>query len=390
MKILITVSTYFPKKDGVQNVTGYLAEGLVKLGHNVTVLTSNKDLTSSNEEIYNGVKIVRINLYTKYGLYFGNKKEYKKIISEYANKVDVLINVCTQNAFTDLILKDLNKYKCKKILYKHDIFDFRFSTINFSSFASMVNKLWKEIRWSFYYSINGKYFKDYDVVTELHDKCYGYDFFEKKYGIRAKIIENAAENDFFEKKTLKDFVKPFDKYLLNVSNYDDRKNQKLAVREFLKANIDTKIGLVLIGSNSNKYYYSLINYANKLRKKYKLTDEQKPILMLHNIDRKYISSYVSNAYAYIMTSKWEAFPISLTESLASGVPFISTNVGIARFLFGGVTAYEINDIHYYIEKLCNEEKLRNDLSILAKKYAIDNLRIEDKVKELENLCKNTK
>ena len=42
MKILITVSTYYPKNDGVQNVTQYLAEGLCKLGNDVTVITSNR------------------------------------------------------------------------------------------------------------------------------------------------------------------------------------------------------------------------------------------------------------------------------------------------------------------------------------------------------------
>ena len=75
MKIIFTVLTYYPRKDGVQNVTKYLAEGLVKLGHDVTIITSNYRLNAEDKEIYNGVNSERINLYTRFGFNFGNKTE---------------------------------------------------------------------------------------------------------------------------------------------------------------------------------------------------------------------------------------------------------------------------------------------------------------------------
>ena len=382
MKILITVSTYYPKKDGVQKVTQYLAEGLVNKGHDVTVITSNKD-EKVDSEIHNGVNIKRINLYTKFGFYFGNKKEYIKLIDEETKKCDVMINVCTQNAFTDVILKKIEKYNCKKILYLHGIFDFKFHKINFSSITSVINKLWKEIRWGIYYKLNGKYFKKYDVITQLHEKDYGNEFFKRKYGINSVIIENAADNDFFEKKTLKDFKKPFDKYLIYVANYDDRKNQRLAIKEFLKSNIENKIGLVLIGSQKNKYYDELKNLINKERKKYNLKESEKPIKLLYEVDRNLISSYVSNAYLYIMTSKWEAYPISILESMAAGIPYISTDVGIVKYFFGGVVSNK-NDICYWIERLSNNKNDRNELSKICENYAKNNFRIDDKVELLKN------
>lgn len=385
MKVLFTVSTYFPQKDGVQNVTGYLAEGLARRGHDVTVITSHFDLNVPEEEIYNNVKIKRIKLYTKYGLYLGDKRNYIKLIDEYASNVDVMINVCTQNAFTDLILKRIKNYKCKKILYKHDIFDFRFSKINFSSFDSTINKLWKQVRWYIYYICNKKNFLDYDYVTELHEKCYGYKFFMKKFGIESKIIENAADEDFFVQKHNPKFEKPFEKYIINVSNYDDRKNQKLAVKIFLESNISKEIGMVFIGSKKNKYYNKMEKYILNIRSKYNLKENEKPIKMLYGVDRALVSSFVSNSMLYFMTSKWEAYPISLTESMACGIPFITTNVGISRFLLGGVTAYDIGDLKYYLEKLCNNEELRIELGKLGKIYAEKNLKINDKVKMLEKM-----
>ena len=95
----------------MQNVTKYLAEGLVKLGHDVTIITSNYRLNAEDKEIYNGVNIERINLYTRFGFNFENKKEYREMMNSYCDESDVLINVCTQNVFTDLLLKDLSTYK---------------------------------------------------------------------------------------------------------------------------------------------------------------------------------------------------------------------------------------------------------------------------------------
>lgn len=382
MNILITVATYYPRKDGVQQVTKYLAEGLVKKGHHVEIVTTNKNIDIPNE-IINGVNISRVNIYTKYGLYFGNKKEYKKLIEEKVKNVDVMINVCTQHAFTDLLLNDLNKYNCKKVLYLHGIFDFRFHKIDFSSLTSTINKIWKEIRWYIYYKINKNNFKKYDLVTQLHEKDYGNIYFKNKYRINSTIIENAAENEFFENHTEADFKKPFDRYIINVANYNDRKNQKLAIKEFLKADIPQDVGLVLIGSSKNGYYDHLEKYIKFEKEKMNLKDNEKRILLLHDIDRKYISSYVNNSYLYIMTSKWEAYPISLTEAMAAGIPFISTDVGIVRYFFGGIIASK-NDIHYWIEKLCLNSEIRNAMGKVGNIYAKQNLKIQDKIDLLEN------
>jgi len=385
MKVLITVQTYYPKKDGVQNVTEYLAEGLVKKGYEVTVITSNKNI-KENQEIHNGVIIKRINLNTKGGFYFGDKKLYKNIIKEETQKCDLMINVCTQNAFTDVILKEIDSYKCKKILYLHGMFDFRFSMCDFSSMHSAINKLWKEVRWFFYYVLNGKYFRKYDCVTQLHEKNYANEFFKKMYNIDSKIIPNAAENVFFENIDKNTFEKPFEKYLIYVANYDDNKNQKLAIKEFLNSKISNDIGLVLIGSNNNKYYNKLEKYDEKLRKKLNINKEQKPIKMLYGIDRNLISSYVANAELYIMTSKREVFPISIVEAMACGVPYICTDVGIVKYFFGGIISKD-NEISYWIEKVINNQKIKEQLSNLCKIFSKENFRIDAKVDFLDENIK---
>lgn len=387
MKILFTVETYYPKRDGVQNVTGYLAEGLAKIGHDVTVITSNKDINKA-EEVYNGVKIKRINLYTKYGLYFGEKKKYKEMLYDYSSSIDVLINVCTQSAFTDIVLTELSKYKCKKILYLHGIFDFKFSSLNFTSFASSINKIWKEFRWFFYYLFSKKYFQKYDEIIQIHREDYGNLFFQNKYKITSNIIENAVDDSFFyDKKS--DFEKPYDKYIIYVANYSDGKNQKLAVKEFLNSKIDNDIGLVLIGSVNNKYYYSLKKYIITEKLKRGLTESEKPIKLLYNVDRSLISDYVKNASLYLMTSKAEKFPISLIESMASRIPFITTDVGISKFLPGGFVTKK-NLIHKFIELFFNNEEILKKMGELGYEFARENYQINDKVLQLDKIIRKRK
>lgn len=45
-RVVFSVSTYWPSVNGEQHVTTYQAEGLDKLGHDVTVITSDLGETS--------------------------------------------------------------------------------------------------------------------------------------------------------------------------------------------------------------------------------------------------------------------------------------------------------------------------------------------------------
>lgn len=382
MNILMTVSTYFPKEDGVSMVTQYLAEGLAQNGHNVTVITELCDGYSFSEE-RNSVTIKRVDMHTRFGLYFGDKISYRKLVDNEVSGADVMINVCTQNAFTDVILKTIEKYRCKKVLYMHGMFDFRFRRSDFTSLHSTINKLWKEVRWFFYYACNGKYFKEYDSVIQLHEEDYGNRFFERKYGIKSTIIGNAVDDKFFDSSGLKGFKKPFDKYLIYVANYDNRKNQKLAISQFLKADIDLNIGLVLIGSDKNKYYYNLVDYLKKKRRRLGFSSSRKSVLLLYSVDRNLIPAYVKNADLYLMTSRWEALPISILESVASGVPFVCTDVGIVKYFPGGVVTNK-QGFSGWIKFLVENDDIRECYSEIALRYAKKNLTIENKVKILED------
>ena len=381
MRILFTVETYYPKKDGVQMVTQYLAEGLASKGHEVIVYTSDVGI-NNNDEIYNGVKIKRFNLKTKYGLYIGECKKYIDEVIKESKKVDAMINVCTQTAFTDLLLSQLNHISCKKILYLHGMYDFKWHLYNFSSFRDIINKLWKNLRWLPLY-LNKKHFVQYDKVIQLHPLCIGYDFFRKKYNIIPIVMENAADPKFFKNNKL---IKTNDKseYAICVSNYLPGKNQKMILKAFYKANCKD-LDLILIGSQKNKYYNKLIKSMHKLEKKY----GKKNVKILFNQNRENTIAMIKSASIYLFSSKHEVYPVSIVEAMASGIPYISTDVGCIRALPGGIVIKNIDEMINALDYLVKNKNSSEIIGKCGQKYAENQLKVEAKVEQLEKILNET-
>lgn len=385
MKIIMTTHTYAPNSDGVQFVTQYLAEGLVKLGHKVTVLTNlYPNRCKEEKSCINGVDIIRIKAKTIHTIHKGNKKDYINLVKQMCLNYDIMINVCTQCALTDWLLPIINTIEIPKILYLHSIWKFAYDKENFTSIKNLLGKVWGNLRWSLYYKLNGKNFKKYDKIIQLHKLDYSYKFFKKKYGIDSEIIENAAEENFFNDVIEKNVIVP-KHYIINVSNYSKLKNQLNCLKIFLNSNMKDDWELILIGSRKNEYYEKIKKYYNEY---IKLNPNGKKVQLLYSIPRENIATYVKQSSIYVMTSKKEGFPISLIESMASGVPFISSNVGIVRFLPGGIIANNNEEYKYWLEKLSNDKFLRNHYGKIAQCEAQKRYRINDKVKELEKILKS--
>lgn len=376
MKIIITVNTYYPLKDGVQMVTEYHAENLAKQGNEVIVFTPNYG--DKEEEEFNGVKIFRIKAKTKHSFYYGDSEKYIERILNEAEGADAIINVCTQNPMTDWCLKVLNKIKCKKILYMHGMYDMRWNKKMISSFKDVGHKIWNNFRWGIYYAKLKKFLVYYDEIIQLHRFDYAYKFFLKNYNIKCKIIENAAEDIFFEKKNME---MENNNFAICVANYMPRKNQEIVLKAFYKANVDKKMGLVLIGSNYNKYCQKIINLNDKLERKY----GKKNVRILYDVSREDTVNFTKNAKIYLMGSKWEAFPISIVESMAAGVPFISTDVGCIKSFPGGVIINNEDEMAYWIEEFCNDNTIREYYGKICNTYAKKHMSINNKVNELEKI-----
>lgn len=262
MNIIFTVATYYPKTDGVQLVTQYQAEGLVKKGHKVTVITS-KLKSSPDYEVHNGVEIVRVDAYNFYYWHKGNKKEYQNLVLEKTKAADALVAVCLQSFSADWLLDVLQQIKCKKILYLHGMPDFKVHLSDCSNLKKLAKTIFRNIRWKYFYTVHLNQIKKFDAITHLFKNDNSYKYFSKEGYKNNYVIENACNDDFFENIDFDNKKKIF----LYVGNYCDRKNQELALKAFYDADL-IDFGLVFIGSQKNDYCNKLINLNNSLKNQY--------------------------------------------------------------------------------------------------------------------------
>ena len=161
-------------------------------------------------------------------------------------------------------------------------------------------------------------------------------------------------------------------------NYEleEQKEYYESIYKYLK-----DFGFIFIGSQKNDYCKKLISLNEKLKGK----KENHNVEILYGVPREKISEYTKNAYACVISSNYEYYPITIVESLAAGNPFISTDVGIVRFLPGGVIANTQQEISYWMEFLGQNQEYATELGEAGRNYAIKNLRIETKVKALEDI-----
>lgn len=360
MRFGITVSSYYPAKDGVQFVTQALAEGLVKDGHEVYVITSNY-LGCSDNEIHNGVIIRRVDIRNKAMLFFGNKEEYQGLVEELSKKVDIMIFAGVQRTSTAWVLPLLKDLHVRKYLYVHGIHEYKWIANDFSSVKNFMIKALRNIRWFIFYKYNKRNFKYLDGTFQLHKKDCGYQYFEKVLKGKNYVLENFVEDLFFEDEFL-NYIKK--NQFIYVANYCDHKNQMLLLKAIYMTHSDAN--LIFIGSKKNSYYQKLINLKKQLDKQY----GERNVEFLVGLSRREIASLLAQSKAFVMTSKIEKFPISILEGMAVGTPFISTNVGIVSELPGGVIVdYRPDAIAKQMDSYLNDTNKYQMLQDQAKKYA---------------------
>lgn len=374
MRILICAFTYWPAVDGVQNVTEYQAEGLTARGYDVTVLTGylpEKNLPE--EEEHNGIHIRRFAAHTETMLHHGDKAAYQRLLKEYAAKVDVIMTVCPESWCTDWAIPLAGQLDCAMVMMTHGIHDFRWSTFKDRSLYGVVRKVWGDLRWPPFFAQNWENIRCYDAIIQLHEKDFATKYFEK-HGVKGqKVLYNAVDDAFFaddiEKK----------KQIINVGTYCKRKNQIKALEAFYAAALpDYK--LVLIGSAVNGYYELLKKRADELSQIYGSRDVE----ILAAIPREETIRLVKQSQVYLLTSISEMFPVSLIEGMAAGCAWVSTDVGIDRYLPGGEIANTPQEIAAALRHVTAEENYAG-LATASRDFAKANCSKQMQVDKLDNI-----
>lgn len=362
MKILITTEQYYPIKSGVSSVVTSIAQELVAQGHSVYVATG---FCKREVLVYNGVNIIEFKISGGFGNYYrGEIQKYIDFVNSF--DCDVLINECVQTWSTDLLLKYLSAFKCKKILHSHG-----FSLLSYKTKNPLAY-----VKAKFYYRKLHKYLKSYNHIFLLHEHTVE-TLYLKKYNIdNYSYLPNGVDEKFLACHK----IEQSDKYLLNISNYFPLKNQEFLLEAYYKSK--TKYRLVLIGESILKEY---LKKLQDLKKRFDEIYGFKRVDFLLNISRKETEQYLQNATLFLHSSKLEVFPMVIVESMAKGVPFVSTDVGNVSTLPGGYVVSSIEVMADKIDDLLSNtqeynKKLQEGLSLIHDKLLWSKI-----VKKLEKI-----
>lgn len=385
MKIMILVDTYYPLQDGVQMVTQYIAEGLAKK-HSVFVVTSLRE-GLERTTVHNGVRIERIQVKRNpYTLRFaGEKALLDKKIAEY--NPDVLMVVCISIWTFDWLKNQLKKYPGKKVLYTHGCsLKEEYSVLGLvkklrlrRQIAADLMKIHTEWFWGKYKKDLPRYIAEYDKVIYLYDKDALYQHMKNHGTANDIILENAVDDVFFQRKAY--LVNPSKELVfINVSSFEERKNQKLILEAFYEADMPNA-RLILIGSKNTAYYTELVRLNEELLRKHSLQNVHVDILC--SLSREDVLKIYQQADVYVAASRWEAMSISLCEAAAAGLTILTTDVGHAAYIPGVFLCEGKEEFTQSMNLVYQNPKLREERGKLSYDYAKDNYRIDGKVKELE-------
>lgn len=322
MKIFHCVESYFPAVGGMQEVVKQLSERLVKLGHDVTVLTRFHPDRSFSE--LNGVKIRTFNI-------AGNPRKVENANDQ--EYVDFLLNVdcdvitffAAQQWATNLALPILKQIKAKKV----------------SVPTGYSGLYWPEFK--DYFEDMKTWIHGYDMNVYLSNDYRDINYARENNVKHITLIPNGAAADEFLPEQKMDVRKelgiPKDDFLiLLVGSYTGWKGHKEAIELFLKSKI--KHGTLLMIGNNYQYFkrqyikhpkLAWLSLINKLfgRKK----------VIFNYFPRDFTVAAYKEADLFLFPSNVECSPIVLFECAASKLPFLATDVGnsieIAEWTKGG-------------------------------------------------------
>jgi glycosyltransferase involved in cell wall biosynthesis len=89
---------------------------------------------------------------------------------------------------------------------------------------------------------------------------------------------------------------------------------------------------------------------------------QRGVQLKRGVSRSDVVSAVKEADVFLLTSRWEAYPVSLLESMAAGTPWVSFDVGCVREYKGGVIVGDIEEMAVVTDEILRRPELRAALS----------------------------
>ncbi len=368
MKILHTAASYWPSSDGVAIAMTQISEGLVRRGHEVTVATAVHAQRRTDNR--GGVAIREFNISGNQAHgYSGDVDAFKTFVLR--SEADVMLNYACQIWSTDLVFDLLPELSVRRVLVP-------------CGFSALY-----DVRYAGYFASLPGVLRRYDRLVYL-SAHYRDAEFARSHGITDEItIPNGADDEEFQepRRGFRGAQGLTGRHLLlSVANYVGGKGQERVIRAFEKADV-SDADLVFVGSSLTRYVWGAMmtrpgpffhprrrfNIARRLawrrltcqstvgRVSWRLSRNRR-VHILAGVERGQLVSAYHEADLFVFGSEIECAPIVLIEAMASRTPFISTAVGNAADLPGGVVVADVDEMSSEIARLLNDVSSRNALA----------------------------
>lgn len=357
-RILIATFTFWPNLDGVARASLTTARTLAALGHDVTVATGAPESPTSVGESF---RVVRFDVQ---GIRGGELPIEGTGISAYVRFVlngtwDVMI--CEGWAVWPTALAEdvFGVMSARKVLVSHgapgpmwvpkwkpfwglgpvwrSLRTIRSLPQRFHLYDRMVF-LGRNGQWSAYADAQEAFRRVPDKCRIIPNEIDPHEFVPDSGGFRQ---QHGIGQDFL---------------VVTVANFSSTKNQRRTVEVFARAGLNNAV-LCLIGSSRNEYVQGIAEQWDRKTGR----QRRSGIRVMAGLPRREVCAAIRDADACLLTSRKETQSIFLLESMAAGVPFVSTPAGCAAEWPGGLTVRSSRSLVHALRSIAENRDLRRKL-----------------------------
>jgi len=362
LRVLHTVEFYHPHPGGAERVVQRVSEGLVRLGHEVSVATSWDPARSG--PMLNGVEVVpfRVTGNLARGMR-GEVSRYRQWVRD--GRFDVIMTYAAQCWSTDALLPLLPELSAAKV----------FATCGFSGLHGV-----RRFLYGGYFRALRAWVRGYDAVV-YHARTGADVAFGKRFGpARQVVIPNGADGAEFaggEREFRARHGIAARHLLLHVGNHYKVKGHGdlLGLMRDLR---DMDVALVIIGSapSAGRSCWTACAAA---------AQRDPRVRLLAGLPREEVVAAFREADLVLLPSRFEAASLVLVEAMAAGVPFVAYDVGNARELPGGVVVRDRAAMRRAVRHLLADEVERRALGEVGRAYQRHHLEWDSIVAEYDRL-----
>lgn len=359
MRILVTALTFEPAVDGVATVVGRHVRGFVAAGHKVTVATGFDPRRGGGDGCAGNVSVEQFKVTGSANRlvgYSGEVERYKDFIKN--AKTDVVFHHAWQAWTTDLVMDLSVPRGAKRVLVSHGV------SANSRYGWPKAIPYW--LGWRQYVKKSiPRYLQTADKIVLLSRTSDSDRFYDAMLAKKLKIqhiaiipngadipLHNTGERFRNENNIGAGLM------LLSVGQFNWMKNERNIAKAVLKSGIRDAT-LVLLGPKKNEYVQSI----QRLWHRHDTSLRGLRLVVREYAGREQVASAYDAADIFLSASRTECQPLVLLDAMASGTPFISTNVGCVREFPGGVVVRSTSQMARVLSDLCCETARRKRLGV---------------------------